>query len=223
MRSPRKPRRAKRGILAVRMVPQQVFDKLSRVVRRMSREAIGKDIHFVVSGGDTKLDKLDHRAVRSADAPDSQRDRSRHRISSFRLARGKPAAGTVAINAEQRGNHVVLEIEDDGNGIDTQALVQRAVARADRSAKQARDMTRAEIYELMFLPGLSTRAVADETSGRGVGMDVIKTNISRMAGIIEVGLGAGTWHATDDYAADYARDHSGAGDSGGGALVCDSA
>ncbi len=176
------------GILAVRMVPlQQVFDKLSRVVRRMSREAIGKDIHFVVSGGDTKLDKL---IIEELSDPLMHliRNAIDHGIEDqqLRLARGKPAAGTVAINAEQRGNHVVLEIEDDGNGIDTQALVQRAVARGQISEEQARDMTRAEIYELMFLPGLSTRAVADETSGRGVGMDVVKTNISRMAGIIEV-------------------------------------
>jgi two-component system chemotaxis sensor kinase CheA len=176
------------GILAVRMVPlQQVFDKLSRVVRRMSREAIGKDVHFVVSGGDTKLDKL---IIEELSDPLMHliRNAIDHGIEDqeLRLARGKPAAGTVAINAEQRGNHVVLEIEDDGNGIDTQALVQRAVARGQISEDQARDMPRAEMYELMFLPGLSTRAVADETSGRGVGMDVVKTNISRMAGIIEV-------------------------------------
>ncbi len=176
------------GILAVRMVPlQQVFDKLSRVVRRMSREAIGKDIHFVVSGGDTKLDKL---IIEELSDPLMHliRNAIDHGIEDqqLRLARGKPAAGTVAINAEQRGNHVVLEIEDDGNGIDTQALVQRAIARGQISEDQARDMTRPEMYELMFLPGLSTRAVADETSGRGVGMDVVKTNISRMAGIIEV-------------------------------------
>ncbi|MBL9043756.1 MAG: chemotaxis protein CheA [Myxococcales bacterium] len=176
------------GILAVRMVPlQQVFDKLSRVVRRMSREAIGKDIHFVVSGGDTKLDKL---IIEELSDPLMHliRNAIDHGIEDqqLRLARGKPAAGTVAIGAEQRGNHVVLEIEDDGNGIDTQALVQRAIARGQISEDQARDMTRHEMYELMFLPGLSTRAVADETSGRGVGMDVVKTNISRMAGIIEV-------------------------------------
>ena len=176
------------GILAVRMVPlQQVFDKLSRVVRRMSREAIGKDIHFVVAGGDTKLDKL---IIEELSDPLMHliRNAIDHGIEDqqLRLARGKPAAGTVAINAEQRGNHVVLEIEDDGNGIDTQALVQRAIARGQISEDQARDMTRHEMYELMFLLGLSTRAVADETSGRGVGMDVVKTNISRMAGIIEV-------------------------------------
>lgn len=176
------------GILAVRMVPlQQVFDKLSRVVRRMSREAIGKDIHFVVSGGDTKLDKL---IIEELSDPLMHliRNAIDHGIEDqqLRLARGKPAAGTVAISAEQRGNHVVIEIEDDGNGIDTQALVHRAVARGQISEDQARDMTRHEMYELMFLPGLSTRAVADETSGRGVGMDVVKTNISRMAGIIEV-------------------------------------
>jgi two-component system chemotaxis sensor kinase CheA len=176
------------GILAVRMVPlQQVFDKLSRVVRRMSREAVGKEIHFVVSGGDTKLDKL---IVEELSDPLMHliRNAIDHGIEDqqTRLSRGKPAAGTVAISAEQRGNHVVIEVEDDGNGIDTQALVNRAVSRGQISEDQARDMTRHEMYELMFLPGVSTRAVADENSGRGVGMDVVKTNIARMAGIIEI-------------------------------------
>ncbi|MFO0572558.1 MAG: chemotaxis protein CheA [Polyangia bacterium] len=176
------------GILAVRMVPlQQVFDKLSRVVRRMSREAVGKEIHFVVSGGDTKLDKL---IVEELSDPLMHliRNAIDHGIEDqqTRLSRGKPAAGTVAISAEQRGNHVVIEVEDDGNGIDTQALVNRAVSRGQISEEQARDMTRHEMYELMFLPGVSTRAVADENSGRGVGMDVVKTNIARMAGIIEI-------------------------------------
>jgi two-component system chemotaxis sensor kinase CheA len=176
------------GILAVRMVPlSQVFDKLSRVVRRMSREAVGKEIMFVVSGGDTKLDKL---IVEELSDPLMHliRNAIDHGIEEqqLRLQRGKPAAGTVAINAEQRGNHVVIEIEDDGNGIDTQALVARAIAKGQISEDQARDMTRHEMYELMFLPGLSTRAVADENSGRGVGMDVVKTNIARMAGLIEV-------------------------------------
>jgi two-component system chemotaxis sensor kinase CheA len=176
------------GILSVRMVPlSQVFDKLSRVVRRMSREAVGKEIMFVVSGGDTKLDKL---IVEELSDPLMHliRNAIDHGIEpqQMRLSRGKPAAGTVAITAEQRGNHVVIEVEDDGNGIDTQALVARAIAKGQISEDQARDMTRHEMYELMFLPGLSTRAVADETSGRGVGMDVVRTNIARMAGMIEI-------------------------------------
>ena len=176
------------GILSVRMVPlSQVFDKLSRVVRRMSREAVGKEIMFVVSGGDTKLDKL---IVEELSDPLMHliRNAIDHGIEpqQTRLSRGKPAAGTVAITAEQRGNHVVIEVEDDGNGIDTQALVARAIAKGQISEDQARDMTRHEMYELMFLPGLSTRAVADETSGRGVGMDVVRTNIARMAGMIEI-------------------------------------
>jgi len=176
------------GILSVRMVPlSQVFDKLSRVVRRMSREAVGKEIMFVVSGGDTKLDKL---IVEELSDPLMHliRNAIDHGIEpqQMRLSRGKPAAGTVAITAEQRGNHVVIEVEDDGNGIDTQALVARAIAKGQISEDQARDMTRHEMYELMFLPGLSTRAVADETSGRGGGMDVVRTNIARMAGMIEI-------------------------------------
>src|SRR5262249_13391547 len=103
-----------------------------------------------------------------------------------RASNGKPEAGTVAVSAEQRGNHVVLEVEDDGAGIDSQALVNRAVVRGLISEDQARELTQTEIYNLIFLPGLSTREVADEISGRGVGMDVVKTNIARMSGIIDL-------------------------------------
>ncbi|MCS6913783.1 MAG: chemotaxis protein CheA [Myxococcales bacterium] len=175
------------GILEVRMVPLgQVFDKLSRVVRKLSREA-GKEIRFVVSGADTELDKL---IVEELSDPLMHviRNAIDHGIepASVRAAAGKPAAGTVAISAEQRGNHVVLEIEDDGAGIDGQALVSRAVARGLLTEEQSKELSQREIYNLVFLPGLSTRDVADEISGRGVGMDVVKTNIARMSGIIDL-------------------------------------
>jgi len=99
---------------------------------------------------------------------------------------GKPLAGTIALNAFQKGNHVMIEIEDDGRGIDEQGLLQKAVQIGKIDAGVARELTRDEILALIFVPGLSTRAEAGDFSGRGVGMDVVKTNISKLGGVIDV-------------------------------------
>ncbi len=99
---------------------------------------------------------------------------------------GKPDAGTIGISAEQRGNHVVIEIEDDGAGLDERALVEKAVERGAIDRAQAGELTQRDVFNLIFLPGVSTKKVADEMSGRGVGMDVVKTNIARLSGIIDV-------------------------------------
>ena len=185
-----------RGIQEVRMVPlSQVFDKLHRVVRQMSRESDRKEIQFVVTGGDTKLDKL---MIEELSEPMMHiiRNAIDHGIEDrdTRRSRGKPDHGTIAISAEQRGNKVVIEVFDDGNGIDTKTLVQRAVAKGLISEEASRGMSRDEQINLIFLPGLSTRAVADQNSGRGVGMDVVKTKITRMDGTINsyTELGQGT-------------------------------
>ncbi|HEY1585509.1 MAG TPA: chemotaxis protein CheA, partial [Polyangia bacterium] len=175
------------GILEVRMVPLgQVFDKLSRVVRKISRDA-GKEIRLTVTGADTELDKL---IVEELSDPlmHVMRNCIDHGIEKpeVRKAAGKPEAGTISIRAEQRGNHVVIQIEDDGQGVDEAKLVQKAVERGVINALEARDLSRRDAQNLMFLPGLSTKDVADEMSGRGVGMDVVKTNIARLSGIIDV-------------------------------------
>ena len=175
------------GILEVRMVPLgQVFDKLSRVVRKISRDA-GKEIRLTVTGADTELDKL---IVEELSDPlmHVMRNCIDHGIEKpeARKAAGKPEAGTITIRAEQRGNHVVIQIEDDGQGVDEAKLVQKAVERGVLGANEARELSRRDAQNLMFLPGLSTKDVADEVSGRGVGMDVVKTNIARLSGIIDV-------------------------------------
>jgi two-component system, chemotaxis family, sensor kinase CheA len=175
------------GILEVRMVPLgQVFDKLSRVVRKISRDA-GKEIRLTVTGADTELDKL---IVEELSDPlmHVMRNCIDHGIEKpeARKAAGKPEAGTISIRAEQRGNHVVIQIEDDGQGVDETKLLQKAVDRGVIGANEARDLSRRDVQNLMFLPGLSTKDVADEVSGRGVGMDVVKTNIARLSGIIDV-------------------------------------
>ena len=175
------------GILEVRMVPLgQVFEKLSRVVRKISRDA-AKEIRFVISGAETELDKL---IVEELSDPLMHviRNCVDHGIESaaMRAAAGKPEAGTIAVAASQRGNHVVISIEDDGGGIDTTKLVRKAIERGYIDEAQARELGRRELYNLMFLAGVSTKDVADEISGRGVGMDVVKTNIARLSGIIDV-------------------------------------
>src|SRR5262249_25619600 len=175
------------GILEVRMVPLgQVFDKLSRVVRKISREA-GKDIRFVITGADTELDKL---IVEELSDPLMHiiRNGIDHGIEhpERRLAAGKPETGTISLAAYQKGNHVVIDIEDDGAGLDEQAILKNAGARGLVPPEQAVEMGRRDVYNLIFLPGVSTKEVADEISGRGVGMDVVKTNISKLSGIIDV-------------------------------------
>ncbi len=175
------------GILEVRMVPLgQIFDKLSRVVRKISRDA-GKEIRLTISGADTELDKL---IVEELSDPlmHVMRNCIDHGIErpEVRKAAGKPDVGTISIRAEQRGNHVVIQIEDDGQGLDEKKLVKKAVERGVVGANEARELSRRDVQNLIFLPGLSTKDIADEVSGRGVGMDVVKTNIARLSGIIDV-------------------------------------
>jgi two-component system chemotaxis sensor kinase CheA len=175
------------GILEVRMVPLgQVFERLGRVVRQISRD-LGKEIRLVITGAETEIDKL---IVEELSDPLMHMIRNAidHGIESAdrRQIVGKPAMGTIALNAFQKGNHVMLEIEDDGRGIDGQAVLRRAVQLGKVGSEEAKDFTRADILGLIFLPGVSTREEANDVSGRGVGMDVVKTNISKLGGVIDV-------------------------------------
>lgn len=175
------------GILEVRMVPlSQMFERLTRVVRQISRD-VGKDIRFVVTGGETEIDKL---IVEELSDPLMHvvRNAIDHGIEAVdrRMTMGKPRAGTIALNAYQKGNHVVVEVEDDGGGVNAKYLVERAVSLGKLSLEDARQLTRKDVLALMFLPGLSTREQANDFSGRGVGMDVVKTNIGRLGGVIDL-------------------------------------
>lgn len=175
------------GVLEARMVPLgQVFDKVARVVRQFSRDH-GKSVHFVVTGADTELDKL---IVEELSDPlmHMVRNAIDHGIESKaeRVAKGKPETGTIALNAFQKGNQVVLEVEDDGSGIDGSELLRRARARGMVSENDAQDLSEPEKLALVFLPGLTTRDRVTDLSGRGVGMDVVKTNISKLGGTVEL-------------------------------------
>ncbi len=175
------------GILDVRMVPLgQIFDRLARVARQISRDR-GKEIRLVITGAETEIDKL---IVEELSDPLMHMIRNAidHGIESKekRVELGKPSVGTIALNAYQKGNHVVLEIEDDGRGIDTDKLVSRAVKLGIIGSADSESLTLEEKLVLVFAPGLSTRDEADSYSGRGVGMDVVKTNIAKLGGIIDV-------------------------------------
>lgn len=175
------------GILEVRMVPLgQVFERLARVVRQISRE-VKKEIRLVITGSETEIDKL---IVEELSDPLMHMIRNAidHGIESAakRAEVGKPAIGTIALNAFQKGNHVMLEVEDDGRGIDEIAILERAIRLGKVSSEEARELTRSEVLGLIFLPGVSTRESVDDLSGRGVGMDVVKNNISKLGGVIDV-------------------------------------
>lgn len=175
------------GILEMRMVPLgQMFDRLARGVRQISRD-LGKEVRLVVTGAETEIDKL---IVEELGDPllHMLRNAIDHGIEheEARLAAKKSPAGTIALNAYQKGSHVMIEVEDDGRGVDEEKLAKRAVERGAIEASAASMLSQEELMGLMFLPGLSTRDDVSEVSGRGVGMDVVKTNIARLGGVIDV-------------------------------------
>jgi len=182
------------GILEVRMVPLgQLFERLSRVAKQVGRNA-KKQFNLVVTGAETEVDKL---IVEELSDPlmHMMRNAIDHGIESVeqRIAAGKPEMGTIALNAFQKGNHVLIELEDDGGGIDTERVLEVALAKNLINPADVRSTSRRDVLNLIFMPGLSTRAEASEISGRGVGMDVVKTNIGKLGGVIdvqsEVGIG----------------------------------
>ena len=181
----RKLRELQSAVLDVRMVPlRQVFEKVSRVVRRLRHE-LGKDVRFELRGVDTELDKL---IVEELADPLMHivRNALDHAIETQeeRLALGKNPQGCIEIEAFQRGNHVVIAVSDDGGGIDLDAL--RAKGEACGIVVPGAVLSDKETLELIFVPGISTRAEVTETSGRGVGMDVVRTNLTRLGGVVEV-------------------------------------
>jgi two-component system chemotaxis sensor kinase CheA len=183
------------GILEVRMVPLgQAFDKLARVVRQISREH-AKDVNLVITGAETEIDKL---IVEELSDPLMHMIRNAidHGIETRdeRLRVGKPPVGTIALNAFQKGNHVVIEVEDDGRGMDSETLLAAAVRRGVLSPEEAKELSPRELLALVFMPGFTTKEVATDLSGRGVGLDVAKTNIAKLGGVVDItsDVGIGT-------------------------------
>jgi two-component system chemotaxis sensor kinase CheA len=181
----RRVRELQEAVLEVRMVPlRQVFERVARVVRRL-RSELGKEVRLEILGADTELDKLI--AEELADPlMHIVRNALDHAIESpdERRAGGKPAEGLVRIEASQRGNHVVIAVSDDGRGIDRAAL--RARAESLGLVRPDEALGERETLDLVFAPGLSTRSEVSGTSGRGVGMDVVRTNVTLLGGIVAV-------------------------------------
>ena len=186
------------SVMKVRMVPiETVVNKFPRMIRDLQKK-LGKKMELYMSGEDTELDRtvvdeigdpLMHLLRNSAD----------HGIESdekLRIQRGKPAAGSIHLDAYQDGNNVVIEVRDDGNGIDVEKVKAKAIERGTITEEQAAQMSDKEIINLLFLPSFSTAKTISDVSGRGVGLDVVKSKIESLSGEVEVKsvLGEGsTW------------------------------
>ncbi|NTW58183.1 MAG: chemotaxis protein CheA [Nitrospirae bacterium] len=175
------------GILDVRMVPiGQIFTRLAQTVRKYAREA-GKEIDLEIRGEETELDKL---MVEDLADPLMHliRNAIDHGIAKpdVRKLQGKPERGLVRLTAFPTGNHVVITVEDDGGGIDPLALLAKAREKGLVEDELDAERDRKEVLDLIFLPGFTTSETVTEISGRGVGMDVVKRNVSRLSGMIDI-------------------------------------
>ena len=175
------------GVMKTRMQPiGNVWGKFPRVVRDLAL-ACGKQVRLDLDGQETELDKTIIEAVRDP-LTHMIRNAVDHGIESptERVARGKPAEGRLALHAAHEGGKVVIELTDDGGGIDPQRVRDRAVQVAVVSPEQAGRMTDRELVNLVFLPGFTTTDRVTHFSGRGVGMDVVRTNIEKIGGTVDV-------------------------------------
>ncbi|MGL2648521.1 chemotaxis histidine kinase/response regulator CheAY2 [Helicobacter pylori] len=183
------------AVMKTRMQPVgKVFNKFPRMVRDLSRE-LGKSIELIIEGEETELDKsiveeigdpLIHIIRNSCD----------HGIEPLEERRrlNKPETGKVQLSAYNEGNHIVIKISDDGKGLDPVMLKEKAIEKGVISERDVESMSDREAFNLIFKPGFSTAKVVSNVSGRGVGMDVVKTNIEKLNGIIEIDseVGVGT-------------------------------
>jgi len=175
------------AVMKTRMVPiGKVFNKFPRMVRDLCRD-LNKEIDLVIAGEDTELDKS---VVEEIGDPliHMIRNAVDHGIESpeERVKKGKPNKGTVWLNAYHEGNHIVIEIKDDGKGIDPEKIKEKAIEKKVITPDEAKSLNKEEILGLIFKPGFSTAEKVTGVSGRGVGMDVVKTNIEKLNGIIAI-------------------------------------
>jgi two-component system, chemotaxis family, sensor kinase CheA len=175
------------AVLGMRMQPVgRLFQRFPRIVRDLARQ-LGKDIELITQGEDTDLDRslvealadpLIH-LLRNAVDHGLEDPAGRERA-------GKPAKGKVTLSASQRGERIVISVSDDGRGMDPEVLRRKAVEKGVIDAAQAARLSEVECYELIFRPGFSTAAQISDISGRGVGMDVVKTRVAELGGTLQV-------------------------------------
>ena len=176
-----------KGVMDIRMVPiGPLFARFNRVVRDISR-ASGKQVRLEIAGEKTELDKrmidelgdpLVHLVRNSADhgiEPPDERE-----------AAGKPRQGTVTLDAFHRGNSIVIEVRDDGKGLDADRILRKALDKGLVTEADAQRMTAPQIYQLIWKPGLSTAEKVTDVSGRGMGMDIVKTKIEELSGTVDI-------------------------------------
>ena len=175
------------SVMKVRMVPiESVVNKFPRMIRDLSRN-LNKKMELYMTGEETELDRtvvdqigdpLQHLLRNSAD----------HGLESaeIRKERGKPETGTITLKAFQEGNNVIIEVGDDGNGIDTEAVKAKAIERGLVTPEQAENLSQKEIIDFLFMPSFSMAKKITDISGRGVGLDVVKSNIEALGGDVEV-------------------------------------
>ena len=183
------------AVMKTRMIKiGKVFNRFPRLVRDLSKET-GKDINLVINGEKTELDKtlieeindpLVHLIRNSVDHGVEPPEK--------RIEAGKNPKGTITLSAEHEGNHIIISIIDDGKGIDPEVIVNKAISKGIITKEKSEELSKQEIFNLIFAPGFSTAEKVTNVSGRGVGMDVVKTNVSRLRGIIDVDseVGKGT-------------------------------
>lgn len=175
------------AVMKVRMVPiERVFNRFPRMVRDLSKD-LGKDINLVMSGEETELDRtvideigdpLIHLIRNSIDHGIEETE--------VRVKKGKSATGSLFLRAYQDGNSVVIEVEDDGNGIDVNKVKKKAIEKGIIKQIEADALEEKALVELLFMPGFSTADIISNISGRGVGLDVVKTKIESLNGTVEV-------------------------------------
>ena len=175
------------SVMKVRMVPiESVVQKFPRMIRDLSKK-LDKKMELQMTGEDTELDRtvvdqigdpLQHLLRNSAD----------HGLENAetRRKRGKPETGTIHLNAFQEGNNVIIEVSDDGNGIDTENVKNKAIERGLLTPEQAAALSQKEIIDFLFMPSFSMAKKISDISGRGVGLDVVKSNIEALGGDVEV-------------------------------------
>jgi two-component system chemotaxis sensor kinase CheA len=175
------------GIMKTRMQPiGSIWNKYPRVVRDLSAQC-GKQIRLEMEGADTELDRSILEAIKDP-LTHVVRNSADHGIErpEARTSRGKPAQGTLRLRAFHEGGKVNIEISDDGGGIDVERVREKAIVRGLITQERAAAMSERELTQLIFLPGFSTAEKVSNVSGRGVGMDVVRTNVERIGGTIDL-------------------------------------
>ena len=174
-------------VLKMRMIPvEKVFKKFPRIVRNLARD-LGKEVDLHLSGEETELDRS---VVDEIGDPLIHliRNAMDHglELPEERIAAGKPRIGTLVLAAAHEGNQIIISIKDDGKGLDPEKIGRKALEKGLVTEEQLAGMMTREILDLIFLPGFSTKEKASDLSGRGVGMDVVRTNIKKLNGIIDI-------------------------------------